>query len=127
MNGMNRDTGKPLAGLDHLRQSIADILGTPLGTRVCRRDYGSLLPELLDQPMTSLTRIRLYAAAALALSRQEPRVRVSRIAMGDATTASGAELVIAGVARDPAGRRTRFNFSLPVRARSALNVTPAPN
>ncbi len=50
--GMNAATGRNLTGLDHLHQSIADILSTPIGTRVMRRDYGSRLPELIDAPMT---------------------------------------------------------------------------
>ena len=52
MLGMNAHTGQALSGLDHLRQSIADILSTPLNTRVMRRDYGSRIPELIDQPIT---------------------------------------------------------------------------
>lgn len=48
MLGMNAHTGQPLAGLDHLRQIIADILSTPLNTRVMRRDYGSRILELID-------------------------------------------------------------------------------
>ncbi|GDD08501.1 phage baseplate assembly protein [Escherichia coli] len=34
MLGMDRNTGKPLSGVDHICQSIVDILTTPLGTRV---------------------------------------------------------------------------------------------
>ncbi|NBO96416.1 MAG: phage baseplate protein, partial [Betaproteobacteria bacterium] len=41
MLGINAQTGQPLAGIDHLRQSIRDILTTRIGTRVMRRDYGS--------------------------------------------------------------------------------------
>ena len=32
----------------HLNQSIADILTTPIGTRVMRPDYGSNIPRLID-------------------------------------------------------------------------------
>lgn len=81
MNGMDRNTGKPLDGLDHLRQSIADILTTPIGSRVMRRDYGSLLPELIDQPQNTATPLRLYAATCSALMRWEPRLRLSRISL----------------------------------------------
>ena len=35
---MNRNTGRAVAGLEHLRQSVADILTTPVGSRVMRRD-----------------------------------------------------------------------------------------
>ena len=65
MNGLNAHTGQPLAGLDHLRQSIADILSTPLNTRVMRRDYGSRLPELIDQPITPRLAVELCARAGV--------------------------------------------------------------
>jgi len=76
MNGMDRATGKQLSGDEHLAQSIADILSTPLGSRVMRRDYGSLLPELLDRPLTAATRLLCAQATALAIARWEPRVTV---------------------------------------------------
>lgn len=48
MNGVNCRTGKRLSGVAHLRQSVSDILNTPVGSRVLVRDYGSDLFELLD-------------------------------------------------------------------------------
>lgn len=81
MRGMDRTTGKPLDGLAHLQQSIGDILSTPVGSRVMRRDYGSLIPRLIDQPFNPATKIRLYAATATALMRWEPRIRLSRVAL----------------------------------------------
>lgn len=39
MNGISATTGRPLSGIDHLRQSIRDILTTPIGSRVMRRLY----------------------------------------------------------------------------------------
>lgn len=79
MIGMDRTTGKSLQGVDHLRQSIADILTTPIGSRLMRRDYGSELPDLLDQPVNGTTQIRLYAATATALMRWEPRLRLQSV------------------------------------------------
>lgn len=76
---MNRDTGAALDELAHIRQSIADILGTRLGTRVMRREYGSLLPDLVDQPFNATTRLRVYAATAMALMRWEPRISLTRV------------------------------------------------
>lgn len=86
MRGTDAHTGKAIDGLAHLQQSISDILETPYGTRVMRREYGSLLPYLIDQPFHHTTRLRLYAATATALMRWEPRVQLSRVAMqlGDA-------------------------------------------
>lgn len=79
MIGTDARTGRQLEGEAHLRQSIADILTTPVGTRVMRRDYGSVLPELIDQPFNGATRMRMYGATATALMRWEPRIRVTRI------------------------------------------------
>lgn len=81
MPGMNNLTGKSVADIAHLSQSIADILTTPLGTRLERRTYGSLLPELIDHPDNGTTRVRMYAAVGTALMRWEPRVRLSRVAI----------------------------------------------
>lgn len=78
-SGMNRRTGKALAGFDHLRQSVEDILSTRLGTRVMRRDYGSDLPGLVDRPMNAALVTALYAATAGALARWEPRLRLKKI------------------------------------------------
>lgn len=79
MIGMNASTGAPLDGIDHLRQSIRDILSTPIGTRVMRRDYGSRLYELVDAPTNRSTVLDLFAATAEALRRWEPRLRVDQV------------------------------------------------
>lgn len=81
MIGMDRATGAELAGRNHLAQSVADILTTPIGSRVMRRDYGSALFELIDQPMTPVGKLRMYAATAMALARWEPRIRLTRVAV----------------------------------------------
>ncbi|RBL59131.1 baseplate assembly protein, partial [Xanthomonas oryzae pv. oryzae] len=49
MIGVDAITGRVIEGEQHLAQSIACILTTPIGTREQRRDFGSLLPELIDQ------------------------------------------------------------------------------
>ncbi|MYL22539.1 baseplate assembly protein [Halomonas alkaliantarctica] len=79
MTGMNAHTGQRLDGLDHIRQSVRDILTTPIGSRVMRRDYGSLLPELIDQPLNDALLLQAYAATVMALIRWEPRIRVTAI------------------------------------------------
>ncbi len=84
MPGTNNQNGKDLTGLAHLRQSVRDILTTPIGTRVMRREYGSRLFELLDAPLTPGTLTEIYAAAAEALARWEPRLRVARIRASEA-------------------------------------------
>ena len=45
------NTGKkPLSGVDHICQSIVDILTTPLETRVMLPEYGTQLFDLLIIP-----------------------------------------------------------------------------
>lgn len=120
MTGMDRDTGKVTEGLDHLKQSAADILGTPIGTRVGRREYGSRLPELLDQPMNDLGRMRVFAASALALQRQEPRLRTARISLAAGDSPGAFVLRIVGTRTDTTGTARALDLSIPVRAASAL-------
>jgi hypothetical protein len=122
MIGMDRRTGARLSGLDHLAQSLGDILSTPLGSRVCRRNYGSILPELLDRPMTPLTRLQVFAATATAIARQERRVRLTRVALEATTTAGAFVLRIIGATTDAPGRVLPFDFALPVRALGALTA-----
>ena len=45
-SGMNNTNGKVITDIDHLRQSVRDILLTPQGSRIARREYGSLLSSL---------------------------------------------------------------------------------
>jgi len=78
MTGLNRHTGAALGGLDHVRQSITDILTTPIGSRVMRREYGSDVPRLIDRPMGPATALDIQAAVADALYRWEPRFRLTR-------------------------------------------------
>lgn len=78
---MSRSTGRAIDLHAHIAQSVADIVTTPLGSRVMRRDYGCLLPFLIDQPDNSATQIRIVSAIASALMRWEPRLRLNRIGL----------------------------------------------
>ena len=80
-SGMNRDSGQTLADLDHLRQSVRDILLTPVGTRVMRREYGSLLSALIDQPQTPAVKLQVMAACYMALLQWEPRLQLTAITL----------------------------------------------
>lgn len=84
MQGTDATTGKRLSGVDHLRQSVRDILTTPIGTRVMRRAYGSRLYELVDAPMNRATILDLYTATAEALTTWEPRIAVDQIRVSEA-------------------------------------------
>jgi phage baseplate assembly protein W len=84
MRGTSAVSLTPLEGWDHVVQSITDILTTPLGSRVLRRDYGSMIPALLDRPMNEMTVLDFVIATADALDRWEPRVRLERVQLVEA-------------------------------------------
>ncbi|XEI33361.1 GPW/gp25 family protein [Aeromonas veronii] len=82
---MNAQTGRQLGDTDHIVQSIHTILTTPVGSRVMRREFGSELADLIDQPQHDATRLRLMAATVHAITLWEPRVRLTRVELGDPT------------------------------------------
>lgn len=107
MIGMSATTGKTLSDTAHLAQSIADILTTPLGSRVMRRDYGSLLFDLIDRPVNSAMRLLLQAATAVALKRWEPRLRLTRVTLQGEAAAGRLTIGIEGKRTDlPAASAT---------------------
>jgi phage baseplate assembly protein W len=81
ITGMCRNTGKLLGELAHLKQSIVDILTTPIGSRVMRRNYGSRLFELIDQPINDRLKVQIYSYAAEALGKWEPRFRCKKVSV----------------------------------------------
>ncbi|WP_447882366.1 GPW/gp25 family protein, partial [Serratia fonticola] len=78
-SGMSRDTGTELTDLDHIRQSVRDILITPIGSRVMRREYGSLLSALIDQPQNASVKLQVMAACYVAILKWEPRISLTAI------------------------------------------------
>lgn len=100
MNGVNNRTGKRLSGVAHLRQSVSDILTTPIGSRVLVRDYGSDLFSLVDNPRDDLTRLQIIAASATALARWETRLKVTRVLVSFPEGESGCVLDIEGINKE---------------------------
>jgi phage baseplate assembly protein W len=92
--GVDRSTGQLLTETAHIAQSIGDILSTPLGTRVMREDYGSLIPELLDHPQTPALDLKLMAAAFMAIVRWEPRIKPTHMSLNTADITGRRELVL---------------------------------
>jgi phage baseplate assembly protein W len=88
MLGMNRNSGEQLDGIAHIRQSITDILQTPIGSRIMLRNYGSEIPNLLDRPTNQLFDVELHATIARSLARWEPRFKVTKISV-DSRDANG--------------------------------------
>jgi len=79
MQGMDKNTGKTISGRAHLKQRLDDILTTPLGSRVMRRDYGSRLPRLVDRPINASLKLDLVHATAEAIARWENELILKRV------------------------------------------------
>lgn len=76
---MSRDTGLNIDDMEHLVQSVVDIVTTPIGTRVCLREYGCLLPYRIDLPINRAWVSEAYGEIAEALDRWEPRLSTETI------------------------------------------------
>lgn len=89
--GLHRTAGQRIAGLEHIRQSILDILTTYPGERIMRPEYGSRMRDLIDRPVNAQWLADLYFEVAYAIQRWEPRVRILRVG---ATIASPGHITI---------------------------------
>lgn len=96
-------------------EAIGDILRTAVGSRVARREYGSLASELVDQPGNDLGRMRLIAAVAGAIARWEPRLILTRVGFTEASAAGGFALLVEGDRTDQPDARDPARFTLPLR------------
>ncbi|MCF6808532.1 GPW/gp25 family protein [Thiotrichales bacterium 19S9-12] len=79
MKGIANYGQKLLSDIAHVKQSICDILTTPVGSRVMRRNYGSKLFELIDQPMNQITLAKILNFTLEAIDQWESRVSVSDV------------------------------------------------
>lgn len=77
--GMDAQTGHMLDRTAHIQQSISNILRTPKGSLVGRRDYGSQVHRFVDRGLDAPTRMQLFAEVARALSAWEPRYRLQQV------------------------------------------------
>ncbi len=107
MLGMDARTGRPVAGVDRLRQSIVTILTTRIGTRVRRRDFGSRIPALIDSPVNDTFRVEVFAAAAEALRKWEKEFRLETVAL-EAVEPGKVTLFLRGLYL-PEGRSVSFS------------------
>lgn len=79
--GMNARTGGAITDDAHIRQSVKDILITPIGSRLMRRNYGSQLFALIDQPHNPALRLKITSAIYSALMRWESRITPTKIVL----------------------------------------------
>jgi len=76
---MNINSGKPISEIAHIKQSIANILSTPIGSRIMRRDYGSKLFQRIDQPINGELIAEIYSDIVEAISIWEQRFEVEQV------------------------------------------------
>lgn len=113
LTGMSRTSGVAISGDEHLAQSIADIITTPLGSRTMRRDYGCLLFELLDSPLGPATMLLCSMAIAIALARWEPRIELKTVRIEGEFASGQASVTIEGTRTDStANTLTRLSIPL---------------
>lgn len=112
MTGVDAGTGRALGGLAHLRQSVRDVLTTPVGSRVLLRDYGSRLHELVDRPLGPALLASMQAEAAGALARWEPRLRLRRVRAQSVSGGRVALLLEGERLESASGRRGPVRLSL---------------
>ena len=79
-------TGQWISLIDHLRQSIYVILSTRIGTRIERREFGSVVPDLIDYPANPQHILLLFGAIATALAKHEPRIKINNISAAFSNT-----------------------------------------
>lgn len=94
---MDRQTGVSIYDVEHLKQSIIDILSTPIGSRVCRRGYGSNLYKLLDRNIDRYMKLKLINAVATSLGKWEPRLILDSVGIDKVVPSDGAvRITLAG-------------------------------
>lgn len=76
---IDRNTGLPISENEHIIQSLLDIATTAIGTRVMRRDYGTILVPKIDAPMNAEYRMLLMSSLMMAFTQYEPRIEIRRI------------------------------------------------
>jgi phage baseplate assembly protein W len=94
--GLNAATGGVLEGWPHVVQSLQDIFTTRFGARVMREWYGSFVPNLLGRNITPNEVTPWFAAVTSAIEQWEPRYRVTRIQIVEATRSGALHFFLEG-------------------------------
>lgn len=68
--GMDRVTGRLIGGIPYLWQRLSDVISTPIGSLVGRRDFGSRLFELLDRNVDSEFHMDAFVRLAEAINNK---------------------------------------------------------
>lgn len=121
MKSFALETLQPVDGHQALSEAIRTVLFTPVGSRVMRRDFGSLLFELLDQPQNDQTTVKIFGATALALLRWLPVFRLVRVAL-EHLAPGRAELQLEGYDRSAPTPNALVRVTVPLGLRSGAGA-----
>lgn len=117
MNSFSPSTLLPIDGDQALAEAVRTVLFTPVGTRVMRRDFGSLLLELIDQPQNQETVVSLYGATALALMRWLPVFRLAKVVL-EHLAPGRAQLLLEGADRSSPAPNALIRIAVPLSLRA---------
>ncbi len=76
-------------GVQHVKDSIRQILGTRIGERCMRRDFGSRSQEIVFEPNDEILASRLRNIIFEAIDRWEPRIEVRQVNLLNLNPAAG--------------------------------------
>ncbi|MFU8778363.1 MAG: GPW/gp25 family protein [Roseovarius sp.] len=71
--------GANIAGWPHVVQSLEQIFTTGFGDRIMREWFGSAVPRVLGENITTQTMLPFFAAMTSAIEQWEPRFRIVQI------------------------------------------------
>ncbi|MEH6353814.1 hypothetical protein FBY06_14011 [Pseudomonas sp. SJZ085] len=106
--GTDRNTGRLISGIPYLWQRLSDVISTPVGSLVGRRDFGSRLFEMLDRNVDSGFYMETYIRLAEAINNKAnglddfrlSTMRVDQPAPNHVELFISGQLLIDGQARD---------------------------
>lgn len=113
---MSRNNGVDLSEIKHIEQSLEDITSTPIGTRIMRREYGTLLADLLDNPISDSLILQCYSTIYSAILRWEKRIQVSQISIS--SIEAGAMVIDLECVLSKTGQM--LNLNIPVKLGAAV-------
>ncbi len=87
MTGIDRNTGRIIGPLQSTLQSVEVILGTSMGSRCMRREFGGGVLELLGRRMKPQLFVAWQQLVATAIDLWEPRLRIRRISFNGSVEA----------------------------------------
>jgi phage baseplate assembly protein W len=81
MMGTDRYTGKLLTGEAYFRQAISFVLGTPIGSMVMQRDFGSNLFKLLGPAINGEFQLKALSYTSEAVQKWLPQIKIHNTAI----------------------------------------------